>query len=534
MLSAYGDERLVSHVRGGNAAAFEVLYDRHYRGLLSFSRHMLGSREEAEDAVQLVFVSAHQSILRDGRQIEIKPWLYAIARNRCLSLLRARRDHASEMEGSTAGLHDEVERRSDLRELVADLLDLPEDQRAALVLTELRDLSHVEVAGVLGCEPGKMKGLVFRARSALIERREARAARCDEIRTELATARGGALRRGRLRHHLRACPSCTAFREDVRRQSQMMALVLPIVPTIGLKQSVMGALGPGGGAISAAGGGAAAGASALAGSAAAGPSVTAAGGAALGGGSAASGAVAAGGVAAGLAAPLTSVTLAKVLTVAVVAGGAGAAGIGVAGSDDPPVQRAPAGQGQPAAPRPAGHLRPAGPEHGSPTPGGGRSRRSSTEEPPGETARAKGRNGEQGAASDPGRTGERGSSSARRRVRGEGRAGPGARERGSSNARGRRRGEERAGRGGSSDGGPRRAKGHGHGKPVTTKQRTKGRRKAPSRGRDKGRPGTPPPPRKRGPKRPSTQRPKPQGKARPKARDLPSQIPDPKGGPAPK
>jgi len=513
LLATRGDAQLLTRVRSGDAAAFEVLYERHLPGILSFCRHMLGSREEAEDAVQLVFVSAHQSLLRDGRAIQVKPWLYTIARNRCLSLLRARREgHAGEVEGWTAGLPDEVERRSELRELVADLQTLPEDQRAALVLTELEDLSHVEVAGVLGCEPAKVKGLVFRARSVLIERREGRAAPCEEIRAELAMARGGALRRSRLRHHLRTCDPCAAFREDLGRQRTMLALVLPIVPTIGLKQGVMEAVGLGGGG--AAGGGAAAGASALAGNAAAGPSVTAAGGAAVGGGTAASGALAAGGGAVGAAAPLASATLAKVVAVAVVAGGAGAAGIGVGGSDDPGIQRTSPAQGQRAAPRPRGNLRSAGPQHGSPT-GGGGSRRLSTEEPPGGTARAKGRNGQRKAASAPGRTGERGSSNARRRARGEGRAGPG----------------------GAAHGGQRRVGRRGSGKPVTTKPPPKGSgRKAPTRGGARGRAGTPPPPRKRGPKRPSAPpgRSTPQGKARPKVRDLPSQGPDTKSGAPPK
>ena len=49
-------------------------------------------RDEAEDAVQQVFLSAHRDLLRDQRQINVKPWLYTIARNRCLSILRMRRD----------------------------------------------------------------------------------------------------------------------------------------------------------------------------------------------------------------------------------------------------------------------------------------------------------------------------------------------------------------------------------------------------------------------------------------------------------
>src|SRR3712207_8432339 len=62
LLGAFGDDRLVEQVRRGNVAAFEVLYDRHYRGILSFCRHMLGSREEAEDAVQHTFTSAYSDL----------------------------------------------------------------------------------------------------------------------------------------------------------------------------------------------------------------------------------------------------------------------------------------------------------------------------------------------------------------------------------------------------------------------------------------------------------------------------------------
>ena len=140
---------------------------------------------------------------------------------------------------------DEVEQRIELRELVHDLADLPEQPRSALVLFELGDLSHEQIADVLGCEAQQVKGMVFRARSGLAERRAARTASCDEIQEELSTLRGGALRRGRLRHHLRTCPSCASFRDDVRRQRAQMAILLPVVPSAALKAGVLGAAGGG-------------------------------------------------------------------------------------------------------------------------------------------------------------------------------------------------------------------------------------------------------------------------------------------------
>jgi len=278
------DERLVEQIRGGSEAAFEAVYDRHHRGLLAFCRHMLASQEEAEDAVQQTFISAYRDLTTSDKPIRLKAWLYTIARNRCLSLLRARREQpVDELELPTAGLSDAVLEREDLRRLLADVRALPEDQRAAIVLSEVGDLSHAEIAEIVGCETMKVKALVFQARSSLLESRRASEIPCNEIREQLATARGGALRAGPLRRHLRSCPGCSEFNEQVRSQRQMLALALPVIPSIGLKQSVLAAVGLGPGAA----GGVAAG-GALAGGGAAGSGVAASAGGAAGSGVAAS------------------------------------------------------------------------------------------------------------------------------------------------------------------------------------------------------------------------------------------------------
>jgi RNA polymerase sigma factor (sigma-70 family) len=254
LLAAFGDERLVAQLRRGNDQAFEVLYDRHHAAVLSYCRHMLGSRDEAEDALQQAFVSAHADIVSTDKPIRFKAWIYTIARNRCLSILRARREQPTDdlERVSTAGLGDEVQRRADLQELLSDMHELPEDQRAALILSELGDLSHAEVAEVIECEVTKVKSLVFQARAGLIERRQARETPCREIREQLATLKGGSLRRGPLRRHLKACPGCSEFRDDVRRQRQMVAAVLPVVPTLALRDNALAAVGIG---ASSAGGG---------------------------------------------------------------------------------------------------------------------------------------------------------------------------------------------------------------------------------------------------------------------------------------
>ncbi len=257
LLARLSDDRLIEQARRDNDAAYVAIYDRYASGLLAFCRHMLGSREEAEDALQQTFTSAFSALRSDDRPIVLKPWLYTIARNRCLSMLRARREQPSdEVDAvSTVGLSDQVERRTDLQNLLSDLRTLPERQREALVLSEVGDLSHVDVAEVIGCEPKQVKALVFQARSGLIESRRARDIPCAEIREQLATATGGALRRGPLRRHIQACEGCREFRDEVRKQRAMLAVALPVIPSLGLKETALAAAGVGVGGGGAAGGG---------------------------------------------------------------------------------------------------------------------------------------------------------------------------------------------------------------------------------------------------------------------------------------
>ncbi|HVD55837.1 MAG TPA: sigma-70 family RNA polymerase sigma factor [Thermoleophilaceae bacterium] len=335
------DGSLAQLASEGNEEAFAAIFERHHRGLLTLSRHMLGSREEAEDALQHTFAAAYRQLAENGPPEHLRAWLYATARNRCSSLLRARRELPhGDVPGETAWLPDEVENRSDLRELLEDIQKLPEDQRIALVLAEIEDLDHAEIAEVLGCRRDKVRALVFQARSTLGGWREARATPCREVREEIAIARGPDLRRAYLRRHLAICPDCTAFRENIDQQRRRVALLLPPIPiALALKEglietAIAGTGGAVGGAAVAAGGGAAAGGAggagaggAGAGGAGAGAAAGGAGGGAAGGaGAAAGGAAAAGG---GIA------TAVKVGAAALVIGGAGVAGFaGLGGGGD--------------------------------------------------------------------------------------------------------------------------------------------------------------------------------------------------------
>jgi RNA polymerase sigma factor (sigma-70 family) len=344
------DEELVARVRGGDAAAFEAVYDRYHRPLLGFCRHMLSSQPEAEDALQHVFIAAHRTLRGDERPIQLKPWLYAVAGNRCRSVLRARREHVpldAVREPATAGLAmaEEVERREDLKHLLADVAGLPEDQRAALVLAELGDLSHDEIAATLGVRTDKVKALVFQARESLIGTRRARETDCTEIRAQLATLRGGALRRTSITRHLAACPTCAAFKAEVRAQRAALGCVLPVVPALALKQGVLAAVLAGGSGGAAAAGLAVTGAGTT-GAAAAGSGLAGtAGTAAAGGGMASTAGSAATASSAAIAAAGSVGAATKVLVALALTGGAVGGGVAIEQRERPKaprVERAPA------------------------------------------------------------------------------------------------------------------------------------------------------------------------------------------------
>ncbi len=236
-LRLVGDERLVASVRRGDSAAFEAMYDRHSTELLSFCVYMLGSRHDAEDAVQATFAAAYRSLRSDRRTVALRPWLFTIARNQCLSILRRRRPWV-ELNGEPALNGDplrEVELKEEIRLMIEGLRTLPESQRASLILAELHGFSQSEIGSVLGVQTDQVKAFICQARSNLISERTAREADCREIREELATARGASLLRSRLRRHLRSCDDCRLYADGVASQRRHLGVLLPLVPSLMLK-----------------------------------------------------------------------------------------------------------------------------------------------------------------------------------------------------------------------------------------------------------------------------------------------------------
>ncbi len=231
------DEALVAGVRRRDRRAFEAIYERHAAQLLTFCIYLLGSRHDAEDALQATFASAYRALLGDSRPVSLRPWLFTIARNECLSILRKRRPLV-ELNGEVALTGDPVklaEVHEEMADMIGGIRELPEKQRAALVLAEVHGMSHADIGSVLGVRPEQVKAYVFQARSNLLSDRHAREADCREVREELATSHGLVRTRARLRRHLRACDGCRAYANGVDRQHRQLASLLPILPSLTLR-----------------------------------------------------------------------------------------------------------------------------------------------------------------------------------------------------------------------------------------------------------------------------------------------------------
>jgi DNA-directed RNA polymerase specialized sigma24 family protein len=88
LLELYRDDELVALFRSGDDRAFRVIHDRYRRRLNAYARRMLGDPEDAEDAIQDVFVRAFTGLRANNRNLALKAWLYRVAHNRCIDELR--------------------------------------------------------------------------------------------------------------------------------------------------------------------------------------------------------------------------------------------------------------------------------------------------------------------------------------------------------------------------------------------------------------------------------------------------------------
>ncbi len=177
------DWALIAKARTGDPAAWEGIVSRHQDRVFTLCLRMMGEPELAADMTQDTFIKAIQGLRGFDQRSLLSTWLYRIATNACLSELRTRR-HRSRARGEggagegpssvvasaesrepTASRGVELEDARD--RLIEGLARVSDDQRAILVLRDVRGLDYAQIASVLRIAPGTVRSRLFRARAAL-------------------------------------------------------------------------------------------------------------------------------------------------------------------------------------------------------------------------------------------------------------------------------------------------------------------------------------------------------------------------------
>ncbi len=162
------DSRLVALTREGSDAAFEEVVGRYQSRLVGFAAGIV-EHDRAEDVVQESLMKALSSIRGTATEINLRPWLYTIVRNRAINNLRDEPtyEHLDEDYDGVPQPPDVAARHEELASVVGQVKALPDAQRRALVERELEGRSHEEIAAGMDVTPGAVRGLIFRARTSL-------------------------------------------------------------------------------------------------------------------------------------------------------------------------------------------------------------------------------------------------------------------------------------------------------------------------------------------------------------------------------
>lgn len=170
-LSELDDAHLVTRARAGGADAFEELVRRHRDRVYRVALRMLDDPREAEDATQDVLLQTWRSLDRFRADSAFSTWVYRIAVNRCLNVLRDRRRTEpleSDQDSTAPSVEAAVASRLELDDVKRAITRLTPEQRAAFVLREVEGRTYEELAEVLDCSVSAVKSRLHRARLELL------------------------------------------------------------------------------------------------------------------------------------------------------------------------------------------------------------------------------------------------------------------------------------------------------------------------------------------------------------------------------
>ncbi|MDE2314711.1 MAG: sigma-70 family RNA polymerase sigma factor, partial [Elusimicrobia bacterium] len=176
------DSEIVARVRSGDSQAYAELVKSHYPRVRGLCLSLLSNSSESEDAAQEIFLKAYRFLPQFKSDASFSTWIYRIASNHCLDVLRRQARHRTEsLDAPISEENDSVPARLrpdvsepdssaafENKDLVRRVLErLSPDHRVVLVLKETQGLSYLEMAEALECTVDAIKGRLKRARAEL-------------------------------------------------------------------------------------------------------------------------------------------------------------------------------------------------------------------------------------------------------------------------------------------------------------------------------------------------------------------------------
>lgn len=175
------EEELLKEYFSGSEKAAQMIFFRYKTRILNFCLRMLGNRADAEDVTSDVFLALSAQRYSCNAGAKFSTWLYTVARNRCISQIRRRKNLVSMWFSSHEGADPQSLDPQDPQELADQQLESNEtalvvqraigalsyEQKEAIILREYHQLSYEEISEILHCSKDKVKILIFRGRERL-------------------------------------------------------------------------------------------------------------------------------------------------------------------------------------------------------------------------------------------------------------------------------------------------------------------------------------------------------------------------------
>jgi RNA polymerase sigma factor (sigma-70 family) len=226
LLRLRSDAALGERFAAGDEDAFAVLYERHRATVLAVSMGVLGSRDDAEDAVQDSF-AGWRAAGALTHPWDLRAWLIRVARNAAIDVGRRRRSVEYVGDGALEQATPPATDSTELRVVPDGIRGLPESQRTALLMRELAGHTYREIADHLDAHEDAVRGLIARGRIGLRHYRAASELPCERAREAIAVDPHHRPRDRTVRRHVGGCAGCQTYQRMLRDDAKALRGLTP-------------------------------------------------------------------------------------------------------------------------------------------------------------------------------------------------------------------------------------------------------------------------------------------------------------------